>query len=89
LRQGRAVAWIEEALEPLRGQFDDQQLRRLVFAIRSATGIEALIWLVDIGGLSRRDAVDLMRWSASAIYRSALAEGGPRRPRTTRARGAI
>jgi AcrR family transcriptional regulator len=77
LRQGRAIAWIEEALEPLRAELGDRQLRRLVMAIRSATGIEALTWLTDVGGLSRRDAVAVMRWSAAALCRSARVDGGP------------
>lgn len=85
LRQGRAIAWIEEALEPLRGQLDDASLRRLVLAIRSATGIEALAWLTDIGGLSRKEATALMRWSAQALLGQAVAErdGRPSRRRST------
>jgi AcrR family transcriptional regulator len=71
-RTGRAIGWIEEALAPLRGQLSEQELRRLVLAIRSAVGIEALVWLTDIAALSRPDAVDLMRWSARALLRSAL-----------------
>jgi hypothetical protein len=72
LRQGRAIAWIEEALSPLRTRLSEPELRRLVLAIRSATGIEALVWLTDIAGLSREEAGDVMRWSASALLRSAL-----------------
>ena len=53
LRQGRAIGWIEEALAPLRTQLPSADLRRLVLAIRSATGIEALVWLTDVAGLSR------------------------------------
>ena len=83
LRQGRAIGWITEALTPLRGRLDDDQLRRLVFAIRSATGIEALVWLTDIAGLSRADAVELMRWSARAMYAAALA-GDPPATRSAR-----
>jgi AcrR family transcriptional regulator len=71
-RTGRAIGWLEEALAPLRGQLSEQELRRLVLAIRSAVGIEALVWLTDIAGLSRDEAVDLMRWSARALLRSAL-----------------
>ena len=74
LRQGRAIAWIEEALEPLREQLGESRLHRLVLAVRSATGIEALAWLTDVAGLSRDDAVELMRWSAHAMYQAALAE---------------
>jgi AcrR family transcriptional regulator len=74
LRQGRAIGWIEEALSPLRGQISARSLRRLVLAIRSATGIEARVWLTDVAGLSSAEAIDLMRWSAQAIYQSAVAE---------------
>ena len=72
LRQGRAIGWITEALEPLRGQLTDEELHRLVLAIRSATGIEALVWLTDMAGLSRAEAVDLMRGSARALLAAAL-----------------
>ena len=72
LRQGRAIGWITEALEPLRDQLSDDELHRLVLAIRSATGIEALVWLTDIGGLRRDAAVELMRWSAQSMLQAAL-----------------
>jgi AcrR family transcriptional regulator len=75
-RTGRAIGWIEEALAPLRGQISEPDLRRLVLAIRSAVGIEALVWLTDIAGLSREEAADLMGWSAQALLRSALNETG-------------
>ncbi len=74
LRQGRAIGWIEEALSPLRSQMSGPELRRLVLAIRSAAGIEALVWLTDVAGLSRKQAVKVMRWSAGALLRSALAD---------------
>ena len=76
LRTGRAIGWIEDALSPLRETMPPRDLRRLVLAIRSAVGIEALVWLTDIAGLSRRQAVDLMAWSANALLRTALAEHG-------------
>jgi hypothetical protein len=72
LRQGRAIAWLTEALEPLRGHLTDAGLHRLVLAIRSAVGIEALVWLTDIAGLSRPEAVELMRWSAQGLLTAAL-----------------
>jgi AcrR family transcriptional regulator len=74
LRQGRAIGWIEDALAPLRSRLSAAALRRLVLAIRSAIGIEAFVWLVDIAGLSRADAVKTMRWSARTLLRGALAE---------------
>jgi AcrR family transcriptional regulator len=74
LRQGRAIGWIEDALAPLQGRLRPSALRRLVLAIRSACGIEALVWLTDVAGLSRQQASKLMRWSALALLRAALAE---------------
>ena len=75
LRQGRAIGWIDEALAPLRSRMPEQEVRRLVLAIRSATGIEAFVWLVDVAGQSRREAIETMRWSARALLRSAMHEG--------------
>jgi AcrR family transcriptional regulator len=74
LRRGRRITWIEEALAPLRGRLPDHQLRRLVHAIGATVGIEALVWLTDIAGLSRQQAVEVMRWSARALLRAALAD---------------
>src|SRR6202030_1576335 len=74
LRQGRAIGWITEALAPLRDRMSEGDLRRLAISIRSAAGIEALVWLTDIAGLSRNEAVHVMRQSARALLRSALAD---------------
>ena len=76
LRKGRAIGWIEEALEPLRGRLPPRKLRRLTLAIRSAVGIEPLVWLTDVAGLSSKEAVSVMRWSASALLATALSESG-------------
>lgn len=72
LRQGRAINWIAEALEPLATEVPAKELRRLVLAVRATIGIEALVWLTDVAGLSRRDAVHLMRRSAQALLRDVL-----------------
>jgi AcrR family transcriptional regulator len=66
LRQGRAIGWIEEALTPVAERRPDVDPHRLAVAVRSATGIEALVWLTDVAGLARDDAADVMRWSAHA-----------------------
>jgi AcrR family transcriptional regulator len=77
LRQGRGIGWIEDALMPLRGQIPAGKLRRLVLAIRATLGIEALVWLTDIAGVSRQEAVDIMRSSTRTLLRSAIADAGP------------
>jgi AcrR family transcriptional regulator len=74
LRQGRAIRWLTDALAPLNDRLPPSDLRRLVLAIRSACGIEALVWLTDVGGLSRQEAAETMSWSALSLLRAALAE---------------
>lgn len=46
-------------------------MRRLALAIRTTIGIEALVWLTDVAGLSREEALKTMRWSAAALVRGA------------------
>ncbi|MDQ6804921.1 MAG: TetR/AcrR family transcriptional regulator [Actinomycetota bacterium] len=74
-RQGRAIGWIEDALSPLRNRMKHDELRRLVLAIRATTGIEALVWLTDLAGLSREEAIEIMRSSAITLARSAITNG--------------
>jgi AcrR family transcriptional regulator len=76
LRQGRAVGWFEEALAPLRPRLTDAEIHRLALSVRSAVGIESLVWLTDIAGLNRQDAAELMHWSARALLLHALADAG-------------
>jgi hypothetical protein len=77
LRQGRAISWFEEALAPLRPGLSDAEIHRLALSVRSAVGIESLVWLTDIGGLTREEATERMLWSARALLRQALAEADP------------
>ena len=74
LRQGRAIAWFEEALEPLRPRLTDTEIHLLALAVRSAVGIESLVWLTDVAGLTRKEAADRMLWSARALLLQALAD---------------
>lgn len=93
LRQGRALAWIEDALRPARLP----KLRHVAIAVRVAIGIEPLVWLTGIAGLTTPEAIELMRESArtlaSAAIRAAARRGASRaapgrrhRPRGARAR---
>jgi AcrR family transcriptional regulator len=72
LRRGRRIGWIEEALSPLRGRMSEGELRRLVLGIGATLGIEAFVWLTDMAGLSREEAVEVMRSNARELLRSAL-----------------
>ncbi|WP_344505527.1 TetR/AcrR family transcriptional regulator [Dactylosporangium maewongense] len=72
LRQGRAIGWIEDALAPLRDTHPDVDLHALAVAIRSATGIETLIWLLDIAGQTHAEAAETVRRTAQALLAAAL-----------------
>lgn len=80
LRKGRAIGWFEDALAPLRTELGTAGVHKLAIAIRSAAGIESLVWLTDIGGLSRAEAAEVMRWSAHGLLLHAIANGLPADP---------
>jgi len=48
--------------------------QRLVHAIGATLGIEVLVWLTDIAGLSREQAAEVMRWSARTLLRTAVSD---------------
>jgi hypothetical protein len=52
----------------------EDELHRLALAIRATIGIEALVWLTDVGHLSREEALSIMRWSGRALLRAVLEE---------------
>jgi AcrR family transcriptional regulator len=72
LRRGRRIAWVEDALSPLEGRMLQPELRRLIYGIGATIGIEAFVWLTDMGGLSGEEAAEVMRSNARTLLRSAL-----------------
>jgi AcrR family transcriptional regulator len=72
MHRGLRIGWIEDALAPLRGQVPDDELRRLTYGIGATLGVEAFVWLTDIAGLPREEAVSIMRSNASALLQAAL-----------------
>lgn len=73
LRQGRAIGWIEDALQPLAGTHPEADRHALAVAIRSAIGIESLIWLTDVAGYGRVQAAETVRSTARALLAAAIA----------------
>ena len=77
LRKGRAIGWFEDALAPVLSELGEAGVNRLAIAVRSAVGIESLVWLTDIAGLSRDQAREMMRWSARSMLHQTVADGQP------------
>jgi AcrR family transcriptional regulator len=74
LRGGGRVRWIEKALAPVEGRFEESDFRRLVAALSLCMGIEALVVLRDVCALESTKAEEVLRWAARTLLRSSLAE---------------
>ncbi|MDE2483539.1 MAG: TetR/AcrR family transcriptional regulator [bacterium] len=72
LRTGRRVAWLDDALSPLRDRLGAERYRSLVLQIGATLGIESYVWLVDVANVRRSEAVELLRQNARQILRAAL-----------------
>ena len=75
MHRGLRVAWIEDALAPLRGQMPQDAFERLVHGIGATLGIEAFVWLTDIAGVSRKEAASIIRSNALGLLQAAIANG--------------
>jgi AcrR family transcriptional regulator len=76
MNRGLRIGWIADALAPERARLGEEGFGRLVHAIGATMGIEAFVWLTDIAGRSRDEAVSIMRSSAGALLDSAMARHG-------------
>ena len=70
----RRVDWIESAIRPAAYSMPRASYERLVSALAVCTGIEAMVVLRDIRGLSAARAVEISRWMGRAVLRQALAD---------------
>jgi hypothetical protein len=65
------VAWIEQALEPMRESLSPERFERLVSALTLLIGWEAMIVLQDTRGLTAAEAEDVCVWAAHALLAAA------------------
>ena len=73
-RPGNRLRYLGGALEPVRERLGEERLARLVVALAMSVGIESLIALQDIGGLSANEAQEVKRWVAATLLRGSLDE---------------
>ncbi|MFN3937668.1 MAG: TetR/AcrR family transcriptional regulator [Gemmobacter sp.] len=66
-RGARRVAYFRRALSDFGGLEDEARARRLVAQLSAATGIEALVALLDIAGIPRRQVADVAAEMVDAI----------------------
>ncbi|MGI8508989.1 MAG: TetR/AcrR family transcriptional regulator [Gemmatimonadaceae bacterium] len=70
----RRIDWITLALEPVRAYLGKRRFDRLVAALTVCVGIDALIVLRDLCGMSEVEAENVTRWTARALLRESLSE---------------
>lgn len=87
-RGTRRIDWIESALRPLRSRVSAKSYARLVSALALCVGIEALLVLRDIRGLSKEDTIEVSRWAAQALLKQTLQDATSRAPSATKGRRA-
>jgi AcrR family transcriptional regulator len=73
-RGQRRMDWINTALAPARSQLNDEVYDRLASALAVSLGVDALIVLRDICGLSPDRIETVMTWSAQALFEAAMKE---------------
>lgn len=73
-RGGRRIPWLKETLSPLQGRVPSKQLDKLIHALSLVTGVESLVVMRDICELEPKEAERILRWTAKAILKTALAE---------------
>jgi AcrR family transcriptional regulator len=85
-RGTRRIDWIQAALEPLANRIGAKAHAQLVSGLALCGGIEALLVLRDICGLSDAAAIEVSRWAAQALLKQTLAELRPRKVTKARVR---
>jgi AcrR family transcriptional regulator len=77
--RGNRKRLLRKALAPLKGTIDSETFDKLTQALSLMFGIEAMIVLRDIWGLTTDQAERVAVWSARSLVRSAIAESGKKR----------
>jgi hypothetical protein len=73
----RRVQWIKEAIAPLKTQLEPAAWKRLVTGSTVGVGIEAMLVMRDIHGMTAAQAIHVCQWMSVALVREALANRQP------------
>ena len=76
-RPGRRGRWIDDILAAAGDRLDPPARARLSAALHLVLGIDPIITLIDIAGLDRAEALDVLEWVAATLVEAAI-EQSPR-----------
>jgi AcrR family transcriptional regulator len=71
-RGGRRIAMIREALEPLKGKCKKAEMDHMINALSLVFGIESIIILKDLNGLSNDAILQNWKWTVKRITNSSI-----------------
>lgn len=74
--RGHRIDLLENATAPLEGKMPAQSRERLAQALSLVFGVEVLIVLKDIWGLTAESAQSVAEWAAKALVDAAVSEAG-------------
>jgi len=75
VREGRRMRWLDKVLEPVRGELSNPQFNRLRHALALTMSIDAVVVMKDVCRIeSDKEALETLRWAATALLRAGLAE---------------
>jgi hypothetical protein len=73
-RPGNRLRYLAEALAPFRERLSTKQQERMVMALSLCVGLESILVLKDICGLSTEAAEQVKMWAAMALLQASLRE---------------
>jgi hypothetical protein len=76
-RPGHRLEWIAETLAPARSRIDSKTYGMLANALTLLMGIDPVVVMTDIAGVSREDALNTLEWCGKTLVKAALREGRP------------
>ena len=76
-RPGNRLRYVSRALDALMDELGAERFERLLLALAMCMGIESVIVLKDICGLTDEEAIKVKRWAAQALLDAALRDVPP------------
>jgi AcrR family transcriptional regulator len=70
----RRIEWLTSAVSPVKARLGATRFERLISALTSCVGMDALFLLQDARGLNPRAAERVMQWTARALLAASVAD---------------
>jgi len=82
-RPGHRTGWIADALASVRDEIEPATYDKLASSLTLLIGIDPVVVMNDIAGVSRKRALDVLEWTARTLVEGAIGSPPGRKPTTT------